>query len=191
MDVYGIDSSDIRCGDHPASKRDMRSVRPSLKTLSSCSQFSVKVLLETGKRSGILKPRPPCVPFLPAEEPEGIDCQVEWLEMHSLHGLDGKTFRPIVAFTKELQCQMKIVACDERAMDRMIAEPANFLTPAFFETTDSMSTRWASLEKLEMQAILKIIVGEEDLDYFDQFVSEWTSAGGDIITEEVNEAIQK
>ena len=77
------------------------------------------------------------------------------------------------------------------AMDRMIAEPANFLTPAFFETTDSMSTRWASLEKLEMQAILKIIVGEEDLDYFDQFVSEWTSAGGDIITEEVNEAIQK
>ena len=82
----------------------------------------MKVLLETGKRSGILKPRPPCVPFLPAEEPDGIDCQVEWLEMHSLHGLDGKTFRPIVAFTKELQCQMKIVACDERAMDRMIVK---------------------------------------------------------------------
>ena len=77
------------------------------------------------------------------------------------------------------------------AMDRMIEEPANFLTPAFFETTDSMSTRWASLEKLEMQAILKIIVGEADLDSFDQFVADWTNAGGDIITEEVNEAIQK
>ena len=76
-------------------------------------------------------------------------------------------------------------------MDRMIEEPANFLTPAFFETTDSMSTRWASLEKLEMQAILKIIVGEADLDSFDQFVADWTNAGGDIITEEVNEAIQK
>ena len=39
--------------------------------------------------------------------------------------------------------------------------------------------------------LLKIIVGEEDLDYFDQFVSEWTGAGGDIITEEVNEAIRQ
>ncbi len=77
------------------------------------------------------------------------------------------------------------------AMNRMIDEPANFLTPAFFETTDTMKTRWASLEKIEMQAILKIIVGEEDLDYFDQFVSEWTGAGGDIITEEVNEAIRQ
>lgn len=77
------------------------------------------------------------------------------------------------------------------AMNRMIDEPASFLTPAFFETTDTMKTRWASLEKIEMQAILKIIVGEEDLDYFDQFVSEWTGAGGDIITEEVNEAIRQ
>lgn len=77
------------------------------------------------------------------------------------------------------------------AMNRMIDEPASFLTPAFFETTDTMKTRWASLEKIEMQAILKIIVGEEDLDYFDQFVSEWTGAGSDIITEEVNEAIRQ
>lgn len=77
------------------------------------------------------------------------------------------------------------------AMKRMIDEPANFVTPAFFETTESMKTKWASLEKIEMQSILKIIVGEEDLSYFDQFVQDWTNAGGDGITEEVNEAIKK
>ena len=77
------------------------------------------------------------------------------------------------------------------AMNRMIEEPANFVTPAFFETTESMKTKWASLEKIEMQSILKIIVGEEDLSYFDQFVEDWKNAGGDGITEEVNEAIKK
>lgn len=77
------------------------------------------------------------------------------------------------------------------ALNRMIDEPANFVTPSFFETTESMKTRWASLEKIEIQSILKIIVGEEDVDYFDEFVTEWTNAGGDDITAEVNEAIQR
>lgn len=76
------------------------------------------------------------------------------------------------------------------SMQRMIDEPANFVTPSFFETTESMKTKWASLEKIEMQAILKIIVGEADLDSFDQFVEDWNNAGGEGITEEVNEAIK-
>lgn len=77
------------------------------------------------------------------------------------------------------------------AMSRMIENPADFVTPAFYETTDSMSIRWASLEKIEMQAILKIIIGEESIDSFDKFVSDWTKAGGELITEEVNEAVQQ
>ena len=76
------------------------------------------------------------------------------------------------------------------SMQKMIDEPANFVTPSFFETTESMKTKWASLEKIEMQAILKIIVGEADLDSFDQFVEDWNNAGGEGITEEVNEAIK-
>jgi putative aldouronate transport system substrate-binding protein len=75
------------------------------------------------------------------------------------------------------------------AINKFTEEPANFLTPAYFENTETMKTRWASLEKLEQQAVLKIIVGEADISSFDDFVSSWTSAGGDIITEEVNEAI--
>ena len=77
------------------------------------------------------------------------------------------------------------------AMQRMIDEPADFVTPSFFETTESMKMKWASLEKIEMQAILKIIVGEADLDSFDQFVADWNNAGGEEITAEVNEAIGK
>lgn len=72
---------------------------------------------------------------------------------------------------------------------KMIEEPANFLVPSFFETTDSMGSRWSSLEKMEMETVLKIITGEKDISEFDSFVEQWKSAGGDRITEEVNEAI--
>lgn len=75
------------------------------------------------------------------------------------------------------------------SMQRMIDEPANFLVPSFFETTNSMSTLWASLEKMEMETVLKIITGEQDISSFDSFVESWTSSGGDKITQEVNEAI--
>ena len=72
---------------------------------------------------------------------------------------------------------------------KMIEEPPNFLVPSFFETTDSMGSRWSSLEKMEMETVLKIITGEKDISEFDSFVEQWKSAGGDKITEEVNEAI--
>ena len=77
------------------------------------------------------------------------------------------------------------------SMQRMIDEPANFLVPSFFETTDSMSTLWASLEKMEMEMVLKVITGEQDISAFDSFEESWTSAGGDKITQEVNDAIAK
>ena len=76
-------------------------------------------------------------------------------------------------------------------MVRMIEEPANYTTPVFFETTDSMGTRWSSLEKMEMETVLKIITGEYTIDQFDSFVEKWTQAGGETITQEVNEAIKK
>ena len=75
------------------------------------------------------------------------------------------------------------------AIYRIIEEPANFVTPAFYETTESMAMRWASLEKMELETVLKIIVGEADMDSFDTFVNNWSIAGGDMITDEVNEAI--
>lgn len=55
----------------------------------------------------------------------------------------------------------------------------------FFGQTDTMSTKWANLEKLEIEMMIKIITGEEPIDYFDEFVEIWNSMGGDAVTEEV------
>ena len=60
----------------------------------------------------------------------------------------------------------------------------------FFAMTDSMVARWTSLEKMENEALLAIITGEKDLDYFDEFVTKWTALGGDQIMEEATEIVK-
>lgn len=55
----------------------------------------------------------------------------------------------------------------------------------FFGTTQAMYENQWKLEQLEEKAYMKIVTGEEDIDYFDEFVSEWYRAGGAAVTEEV------
>lgn len=55
----------------------------------------------------------------------------------------------------------------------------------FYGTTDTMASRWANLEKLETETMIKIITGEKPVDYFDEFVETWNKMGGEQITEEV------
>lgn len=55
----------------------------------------------------------------------------------------------------------------------------------FYGTTDTMTQRWANLETLETETMVKIITGEEPIEYFDEFVETWRSMGGDTIIEEV------
>lgn len=55
----------------------------------------------------------------------------------------------------------------------------------FYGTTETMSTKWANLEKEETETLVKIITGSESVDYFDEFVANWKNMGGDQITEEV------
>ena len=134
----------------------------------------------------------------------------EIMTQHVLDVMDGKAdastltteeagyYESAVRFLEAEEAGQKADAADYSqytaripAMTRMINEPANFLVPAFFVTTDSMGSRWASLEKMEMETVLKIITGEQDISTFDTFVEEWKKAGGDTITEEVNEVIAK
>lgn len=58
----------------------------------------------------------------------------------------------------------------------------------FYGTTKTMSTLWSSLEKLESETMLKIVMGEEPVSSFDDFISKWYSSGGEQITGEVEEA---
>ena len=62
---------------------------------------------------------------------------------------------------------------------------------AFFGITPTMEQRWASLEKIEDEMMLRIITGESGIDAFDEFVAQWKSIGGDQITEEVVAAVNR
>ncbi|WP_163881293.1 extracellular solute-binding protein [Paenibacillus favisporus] len=57
----------------------------------------------------------------------------------------------------------------------------------FYGTTETMKLKWANLQKMEQEMMLKIIMGQASIDAFDQFVSTWKKTGGDEITQEVEE----
>lgn len=69
-------------------------------------------------------------------------------------------------------------------------ERVNKVEGLFYGQTKTMETKWASLTKLEDEAFLKIIMGEEPIEYFDTFVKQWKEMGGDAITAEVEEMIK-
>lgn len=73
----------------------------------------------------------------------------------------------------------------------MYETDVNVIQPVFFDQTESMPLMWASLEKMEKETMLKILTNEVSVDYFDTFVDEWLSAGGKVITQEVNDALGK
>ena len=61
---------------------------------------------------------------------------------------------------------------------------------AFYGKTESMTSKWANLEKAETEMMVKIIMGEEPIESFDEFVDQWYKMGGQQITDEVNEAVK-
>lgn len=52
--------------------------------------------------------------------------------------------------------------------------------------TETMISRKATLDKLELETFTKIIMGTSPLSDFDKFVAEWNNLGGNKITDEVN-----
>lgn len=66
----------------------------------------------------------------------------------------------------------------------------NRINGVFYGETETMSKVWWKLEQLETQAYLKIITGEEPIDYFDKFVDEWYKEGGDKIIQEVSKEVE-
>lgn len=68
--------------------------------------------------------------------------------------------------------------------------PTKFADNVYPATTPTMETKWANLKTLEDQTLLKIIMGEEPIDSFDQFVKDWNSQGGTEIVAEVNKQLK-
>jgi multiple sugar transport system substrate-binding protein/putative aldouronate transport system substrate-binding protein len=62
---------------------------------------------------------------------------------------------------------------------------------ALYGMTDTMQRRWANLQSLEKEMVIKIITGTEPLSYFDSFVTQWKAEGGDEVTAEVQGLVVK
>lgn len=60
----------------------------------------------------------------------------------------------------------------------------NQVFDASYSQTETMDSKWATLEKLEDETFLKILNGEASIDTFDSYVEQWNSLGGsDILAE--------
>ena len=64
---------------------------------------------------------------------------------------------------------------------------ANWISPLYPPTLPIMEQKKAALDTLELKAYIKIVTGEEPIEYFDQFVEEWYSYGGQEIIDELQE----
>lgn len=64
---------------------------------------------------------------------------------------------------------------------------ANWISPLCPPTLPIMEQKKAALDTLELKAYIKIVTGEEPIEYFDQFVEEWYSYGGQEIIDELQE----
>ncbi|WP_199613683.1 extracellular solute-binding protein [Paenibacillus alkalitolerans] len=73
----------------------------------------------------------------------------------------------------------------------LLKQPMNQVYSEFTATTKTMERKWENLQKLEKETFLKIVMGEKELDAFDQFVADWKAQGGDEITKEVQEEVSK
>lgn len=79
----------------------------------------------------------------------------------------------------------RITACALLAKTTTIKVPS-----LYFGKTETMKSKWWTLKELEKTAYLEIVTGAKNLSYFDQFVEEWYSNGGEEITKEVAEQVE-
>lgn len=70
------------------------------------------------------------------------------------------------------------------------ADIMNMVFDATYAHTDTMDSKWATLEKLEDETFLKILNGEADITAFDEYVEQWNALGGETILSELEEIAQ-
>lgn len=76
------------------------------------------------------------------------------------------------------------------ACQQMEAENVTLKEQAFSSRTASMSDFWSNLQTLETTYLQSIIIGDKEVQAYDEFIEKWKSEGGTMITEEVNELIK-
>lgn len=76
-----------------------------------------------------------------------------------------------------------------QGMQAAVIDPYETEIIPFYGITDTMSQKWTSMEDLELNMMLQIIMGEKPIDEFDNFVETWKAMGGDTITAEVQAVV--
>lgn len=67
----------------------------------------------------------------------------------------------------------------------------NPIDAAYYYTTDSSASLQTELDTLEQEMYLSIIIGDKDVSYFDDFVKQWNSIGGETLLNEVKDILGK
>ena len=65
----------------------------------------------------------------------------------------------------------------------------NKVESLYFDETPTMASQWWKLRQMEKEYYLQIVTGERDIDAFDEFVTNWYKNGGEVITQEVGDAV--
>ena len=69
-----------------------------------------------------------------------------------------------------------------------LIDQGRFLPEAFLGVpSETMTSKWPTLTSLQEETFIKIIIGDLELDAFDEFVQQWHDLGGAEITDDVNE----
>lgn len=68
-------------------------------------------------------------------------------------------------------------------------EQFKWFSPVFFDTTETMKTNSADLDKFREETFVGIVTGAKSIDEFDSFVEEWKARGGEQILKEIEESI--
>lgn len=114
--------------------------------------------------------------------PSGAYERKEELDENRNEG-DGNPFRAI----ETPQFVKKLNPASFEWADSMPQFSAGGYEPLIPVTLPSQGKYWGELEKLREEAYVRIITGERPIDYFDTFVEEWYSLGGEQIIKEANE----
>lgn len=81
----------------------------------------------------------------------------------------------------------RIIGCGASINAFRQNDNANWITPLYPPTLSVMEQKQETLNTMMLQAYIKIVTGEEPIEYFDEFKEEWYKNGGEEIIAELEE----
>ena len=110
-----------------------------------------------------------------------ISCKTEPYSDNSINGFD---------FTGDKAGQYGTAYSFAVGAGPFVESNYEFVYTLTYEKTKTMEQRWSNLSDLEYTTFSKIIMGEEPISAFDDFVTKWLKEGGETITAEIQDSLK-